>query len=84
MTVDLELRRKDDLERLLYTASRIDSYDFGTDTYNDEIEKLIKNNYQQFDLTKALFNCPFSCQRHLLYDTQNQNTDRDINSAARG
>lgn len=70
LTVDLELRRKDDLELLLNTASRIDSYELGTDNYNDEIEKLVRTNYLQFDVLKPLFDCSFSCQRQLLFDSQ--------------
>lgn len=68
LTVDLELSRKIELERLLNIVNCIDSYDACNDVYSDEIDRLLRV-YSQFDIMAPLFNCPFNCHRQLLFDS---------------
>jgi len=69
LTVDLELRRKEDLDRLCSVARRIDSYESGTDVFSEEVERLARN-YCHFELTAPMFNCEHRCHRQLLFDSQ--------------
>lgn len=71
LTVDLELRRRDDMKRLLEVNSLIESFDCGLcDSYNnEEIEQLVRMYNRPIDLTEPIFNCPFQCHRQLIFDS---------------
>lgn len=76
LTVDLNLRRKDEWELLVLTSNSIDFCDssHNSDLSNEEIGKIIRKHYNGFNLLDPLFDkdsCKFNCHRQLLLDSRN-------------
>lgn len=72
LTVDLELRRKDELERLIDIGSLIDDSNYISDSYNsEEIDHLLRPYMRQLELLAPPFQCPYQCHRQLLFDSSN-------------
>lgn len=69
-TVDLELRRQDEFNRLLNISNRLQLIDsVGLEQHNNEIQTILRSYNNQFDLMVSLFECQYLCSRQLIYDS---------------
>ena len=53
-------------------AKRIDAYDIGFDqVFNDEIANYFRDYATGFNVLQPMFQCPFNCNRQLLFEASN-------------
>lgn len=70
LTVDLELKRQNEFNRLINASRRLQSIEpAGLDQHSSEIQLILRSYNNQFDLMAPLFNCEFSCPRQLIFDS---------------